>query len=213
MASFAAFYRSRGQIVDHYFNEVEKVQGLREKEYKAAITIQVAWRRYKLEKRRKERNEKAVIIQKTWRMFRDMMEVRCIKAEQETKKRMEFFNNAATKIQKVWRGYYERKHIFDFKKQQEFLKEVNQKNLEMEKMLEQHFAKTDEAQKVAEENAAAQKEVKKALHTHYLVSTSAIPSIFQPPAFTKDAEAMPGIEQFIRTVNKGKIVKPKVAKQ
>ena len=212
MTSFANFYRKRHLIVDHYFEEVEKVQGLREKEYKAAITIQVAWRRYKIEKRRRERNEKAVIIQKTWRMYRDMINFRCMKAEKETQDRVNFFNKMAAIIQKTWRGYYDRKHVFDFNKQKQFLEDISKKNEEMQRLLDEHFAKTTEESRIAEEDKNAVKEVKNALHTHYLVSTSAIPSIFQPPAFTKDAEAMPKAEQFIRTVNKAKIVIPKITK-
>jgi hypothetical protein len=46
-----------------------------------------------------------------------------------------------------------------------------------------------------------------ALRSHHLVSTAAIPSIFQPPAFTKDAGAMPEAENYIRNVNHMRIRK------
>ncbi|EAY22234.1 IQ calmodulin-binding motif family protein [Trichomonas vaginalis G3] len=213
MASFANIYRNRRNIVNRYFTEIEKAQECREKEYRAALTIQAAWRKYKILKRRKLRNESAIKIQKTWRMFHEGMLFRCLKTEKETEDRNKLFNEKARKIQKVWRGYWERKHVFDFNKQKAFMNDVQKKNEEMELMLDNYYTQTSEAATFAEEEQKSVQDVKKALHTHYLVSTSAIPSIYQPPAFTKDAAAMPAIEQFIRTVNKAKIVVPSIGKR
>lgn len=213
MAAFANFYRNRKNIITRYFTEVEKAQENREKEFRAALTIQAAWRGHKLNQRCKLRKECAIKIQKTWRMYMAQIYFKCLKTEKETEERTAFFNDKARKIQKVWRGYWERKHIFDFNKQREFMNNVSKKNEEMELMLDNYFTQTTEASALAEEEIKSVQDVKKALKTHYLVSTSAIPSIYQPPAFTKDAAAMPAIEQFIRTVNRAKIVVPSIGKR
>ncbi|KAH0787221.1 IQ calmodulin-binding motif family protein [Histomonas meleagridis] len=78
----------------------------------------------------------------------------------------------------------------------------------MRRELDAYYVRTNEEQKQAKYERDKKRQEASALHQHYLVSTAAIPSIFQPPSFTKDADAMPAIENFIRSVNKAKIVVP-----
>ena len=85
------------------------------------------------------------------------------------------------------------------------MKEANEN---MKRELDDHYAETSENERQAAFDKSKRIQKRNALRQHHLVSTSAIPSIFQPPAFSKDAEAMPAIENFIRNVNKAKLVIP-----
>jgi hypothetical protein len=78
----------------------------------------------------------------------------------------------------------------------------------MRRELDDHYAITRENEHRAKVERERRRQEENALRSHHLVSTAAIPSVFQPPAFTKDAAAMPAVENFIRNINKAKIFVP-----
>jgi myosin heavy subunit len=208
MAAFAEIYRQRSSITDKYFQVIEQAQANRGREYRAAVLIRETWRSYRERKQREDENEKAILIQKMYRKHQARILVQCMRVEKARADRIAYFNLMATKIQKVWRGFDSRRHVFDYHKQQAYLQEVSRRNAQMRRELDDHYATTTEAQRRTQYEREKKQAEEKALHRHYQVSTAAIPSIFQPPAFTKDAEAMPALENFIRNVNKAKIVIP-----
>ena len=81
----------------------------------------------------------------------------------------------------------------------------------MRRDLEDHYAKTADEERRAKEEKERNIEKKKALHLHYLVSTAAIPSVFQPPSFCQDSTALPAVENYIRSVNRAKLVIPSLS--
>lgn len=208
MSAFADFYRQRNTLTDKYFAVIEEAQQNREKEFMAAIRIRLAWKSYQLKRKRAKRNQMATIIQRTFRKHQAQVLVQCLRVEKAREERIAFFNREAMKIQRLWRGFDSRRHIFDYHKQQEYLQKVKEANEQMKRELDDHYAETNENERQAAFQRSKRIQQRNALHQHYLVSTAAIPSIFQPPAFTKDAEAMPAIENFIRNVNKAKLVIP-----
>lgn len=208
MASFAQFYRQRESLADKYFQQVEEAQSHREEEYKAARLIQKKWREHQQRREKAHENKMATIIQRQFRKYQARKLVQCLKVEKEREERNAYFNLMAQRIQKVWRGYDSRRHSFDFYKRQKYLQDIAEANDKMRRDLDDHYAKTNEAERRAKFEREKKRQEENALHQHYLVSTAAIPSIFQPPAFTKDAAAMPAVENFIRNVNKAKIIIP-----
>ena len=208
MTWFKAILDNRTSIEDNYFKAIESAQENAEKEFLAAETIRRAWRNYKKRIFNKKQNEAALIIQNTWRMHRAVGYVRILRAEKYRDEREKYFNLMASKIQKVWRGYYDRKHIFDFSKQRQYINSVAEKNSEMMRMLDNYYAETNEEEKRVQFDNEVRIQEKKALKQHHLISTSAIPSIFQPPACSKDVDDLPPVENFIKTVNKARIFKP-----
>jgi hypothetical protein len=81
----------------------------------------------------------------------------------------------------------------------------------MRRQLDDHYAVTKENEQRARMEHERRRQEDNALRSHHLVSTAAIPSIFQPPAFTKDSAAMPAVENFIRNINKARIVVPSLS--
>ena len=212
MSAFAEFYRQRHTISDKYFAMVEEAQRCRDAEYMAAIRIELAWKAHVRRQKLSHRNKMATIIQRNFRKHRATVLVQCLRVEKARAERVAYFNRMATRIQRLWRGFDSRRHVFDYYRMKDYLRKVKDANEQMRRELDDHYATTNENQRreAFEREKAAQ--TRKALRQHHLVSTAAIPSIFQPPAFTKDAEAMPAIETFIRTVNKAKLVIPSIGK-
>jgi myosin heavy subunit len=208
MSAFAEIYRERGSITEKYFKIIETAQANRAREYQAALRIRRAWTAYRRRKDLQHRHAMAVLIQKMFRKHQSRVLVRCLQVEKARADRVAYFNAMATKIQKVWRGFDTRRHVFDYHKQQAYLREVAERNVQMRRELDDHYSQTTEAERRTRNERENRRREENALHMHYQVSTAAIPSIFQPPAFTKDAQAMPAIENFIRNVNKASIVIP-----
>lgn len=105
MASFISIYQQRNSIDDKFFKMLEDTKESRENEFKAALTIQSAFHRFIFKKYYAELNRKAVIIQKTFRMYCAKLFVKCLRVEQEQELQTIYFNRQAAKIQKVWRKF------------------------------------------------------------------------------------------------------------
>jgi myosin heavy subunit len=208
MAAFGQIYRERLQITDKYFSFLQEAQANREKEFNSALLIKRAWRRHRARQDAEHRNRMAIKIQKRYRKYLATIAVRCLRVEKARAERIAFFNKMATKIQRYWRGYDFRRHVFDYKKQKQYLAQVAATNVRMRRELDDHYAITRENEHRAKLERERRRQEENALRSHHLVSTAAIPSVFQPPAFTKDAAAMPAVENFIRNINKAKIFVP-----
>lgn len=208
MAAFVALLRNKDSIEDKFYAAVRAAQDERQREYDAAVLIQSVWRRELVLQESSRLSKNATKIQSIVRRFQAQMQFRCLLTETRHEKRVKRFNDMATLIQKTWRGYYSRRTVFDHDKYRQYQVEVTAANEEMRRQLADYNAATAEEemyQQYERDKAAA---VKKALHSHHLVSTANIPSIFQPPGSSKNAAAMPPIEHFIRSVNKARLVIP-----
>jgi hypothetical protein len=208
MAAFGQIYRERLQITDKFFSFLQDAQTKRETEFKSGLMIKRAWRRHRGRQDAEHRNRMVIKIQKRFRKYLATIAVRCLRVEKARAERIAFFNKMATEIQRCWRGYDFRRHVFDYKKQKQYLAEVAATNVQMRHKLDDHYAITRENEHRAKVERERRRQEENALRSHHLVSTAAIPSVFQPPAFTKDAAAMPAVENFIRNINKAKIFVP-----
>jgi hypothetical protein len=207
MAAFSLIYQGRLGLTDRYFSLVEEAQASRVREFQAAIRIQLVWRYYRTCRRRARENAMATVIQKRWRKYRARTLVQCLRVEKARESRIAYFTKMATEIQRCWRGYDFRRHVFDYHKQKQYLQRIAEINVRMHRELDDHYAMTRESEIQTRVERERRREEENALRSHHLVSTAAIPSIFQPPAFTKDAEAMPAVENFIRNVNRAMVRK------
>ena len=210
---FATIFRERSKTIDRYFEMIDDAQRESQNEFDAAVLIQSHWRAFRVKQRVGILNDDALKIQSTWRDYKQRQMDAIETVGKETQARIDYFNEKAKIIQKVWRGYDSRRHLFDYYKQQEYLRKIAETNQRMKKELDNYYAKTSEYERRQQYEKEAKRQQEFALRNHHLVSTAAIPSIFQPPPFTQDAEAMPAIEQFIRDVNKSKIVIPSLRRQ
>jgi hypothetical protein len=205
MAAFAQIFADRHLIADRYFALIEAAQVHRMREFRAAVRIQLVWRFHRARLRRAHENRMATVIQKRWRKYRARVLVQCLRVEKARAARIAYFTKMATEIQRCWRGYDFRRHIFDCHRQKQYLRGVAATNARMRRELDDHYATTKENEARAKLERERRRQEESALRSHHLVSTAAIPSVFQPPAFTKDADAMPAVENFIRNINRAAI--------
>ena len=208
MASFGRVFKRRKELISEFYNLVDEAEEKREIEERAAIMIQKHWRSFFTRKRFEVYNYKATKIQSTWRMYASKLQVEVLRTKKTTAERQLFYDESATKIQRLWRGYFSRTQIFDFYKQQNFLIQQALKNAEMAQMLENYNAQTNEYEEEQIYNKNMDLQEKYALENHHFVATKAIPSIFTHKGFTKDQESLPAIEQYIKSINRSKIVVP-----
>lgn len=111
MAAFIKIYQERNSIDDKFLKMLDDTRKLREIEYNAALKIQSAFHRFIFKKYYTELNRKATIIQKTFRMYRAKILVKCLRIEQEQEMQMKYFNMEAIKIQKAWRKFISKGRI------------------------------------------------------------------------------------------------------
>ncbi|EAX85168.1 IQ calmodulin-binding motif family protein [Trichomonas vaginalis G3] len=208
MTAFGRLFRGRNSIIDLYFKEIDEAEENCEKEFNAAVKIQKIWRDYFQRRNLRRLHEKATLIQSCWRRHMAKFYVMQLREEKYSNERMDFFNEMASKIQKRWRGYYTRTQIFDFYKHQNFIVEQAIKNQQMAQMLDSYYAETSEIQNQKDFNKDIETQRKFALNNHHLVSTFTIPSVFKPKPFVKDEPQVPSLEQYIRSINRQKIVVP-----
>jgi len=91
----------------------------------------------------------------------------------------------ATIIQKYFRGFYDRKYKHDFYARKQYLANVVKKNSEVMRELNenQKIAEIEDAKR--REDVARLEMTKVAGNVHHLVSTAAIPGIYNSP-FVRD---------------------------
>merc|ERR1719234_1853095 len=100
-----------------------------------------------------------------------------------------FYHGMATAIRRTWRGYFSRKTIHDFYALKRYLLGVEARNEEMRSRLSEEKEK-DDRRRLEEEAALAHRRlVMEAKSKHHLISTHAIPGVFNNP-YKVNPEAM-----------------------
>ena len=97
----------------------------------------------------------------------------------------EFFSQMATTIQKYYRGFYDRKYKHDFYARKQYLLNVVKKNEEVMQELNQNQLRAEMEESKRKEDVARLEMSKVAANVHHLVSTRAIPGIYNSP-FVRD---------------------------
>ena len=211
MATFGRIFKKRKNIIQEFYALVDDAEENREIEEKAAIKIQKMWRGTFARKQLAYYNEKAIIIQKVWRMYYCKLCVRILREQKTSNERKAFYDQKATIIQRTWRGFFTRSQVFDYYKQQRFLVEQAFKNAEMAQMLENYNAETNDymEDRIYQQNLKYQENF--ANKNHHLVSTQAISSVFTANALKQENEPLPAIEKYIRSFNKARLVIPSLS--
>lgn len=139
------------------------------------------------EKKMRRRTEAAIIIQKHWRGYVGRKYYKECLLKYFRQISLKHYNSMATKIQKVWRGNWIRQHVYNYYKRQEYFQALAEKN---EIMLTRLQEFRDERRRVQYEMARTiqrrhQNELVRKYH--HLVSTKAIPGIYNSPYSPADS--------------------------
>lgn len=208
MSAFGILFRNRNSLFKQYFDMIDEAEENGEKEFNAAVKIQKVWRGHSERKKIKHLNECATVIQSIWRRHLAKVAVAILRQDKISNERMSFYNEMAMKIQRSWRGYYTRTRTFDFYKHQQFIAEQALKNEEMTHMLESYYAETSEIESQRQFDKDCRAHENFAMKNHHLVSTVSIASALKPKPFVKEQPEVPSLEQYIKAVNRSRIVVP-----
>jgi len=188
MASFLGLMDRSSDVLADIFVKADEAEQLRREEYLHAVVIQAWYRGCRSRQYLKELNEKATEIQRIWRGFAARKRWRAMVRHEVEKLKSSFFNGMATVIQKTWRGYFSRKLIHDFYALKRYLRKVEAKNQDMRSLLAEEKAKDDRRRLEEEATNAHKRLVIEAKSKHHLISTYAIPGVFNNPHRTYPEE-------------------------
>lgn len=178
MSGFIHLRLQTQDTMSKYFDLTREAQEAQDGEAKAARLIQRTWRGYNARAYMAYLDEQALHIQRTWRGFSGRKTFARAKAVEEMQIRQSYYDSMAVLIQKVFRGFLSRKTREDFHKRSAWLDETRQKSEALRK--EMQSAHVEQAMVNAEkaELMQSKKFDKLAENLHHLVSTKAIPGIF-----------------------------------
>jgi len=181
MASFLVLQDRSSDILADIFVKAEAAEQLRRQEYRHAVVIQAWYRGCRSRQYLKELNEKAREIQRIWRGYAARKRWRAMVRNEVEKLKSSFYNGMATVIQRTWRGYYSRKLIHNFYALKRYLRQIEAKNQEMRSLLAEEKARDERRRLDEEANNAHRRLVSDAKSKHHLISTYAIPGVFNNP--------------------------------
>jgi len=181
MASFLGLMERSSDILADIFVKSEEAEQLRRDEYCHAVAIQAWYRGCRSRQYLKELHEKATEIQRIWRGYAARKKWRAMVAHEVEQLKSRFYNGMATLLQKTWRGYYSRKLIHDFYALKRYLRGIEAKNRDMRSLLADHKANDDRRRLEEEAHRAHRRLVSQAKSKHHLISTYAIPGVYNNP--------------------------------
>ncbi|KAI0208012.1 Spermatogenesis-associated protein 17 [Lamellibrachia satsuma] len=177
-------------------------------DYCAARNIQSWFRSLRVRSYIKYLNRQAVQIQRRWRgLVGRAYFVQCLLKKVELLQ-MGLYHGCATTIQTVWRGHSVRVRVLDFYKRNKYLKALTVANAIARQKLAEYRefldAKEDEERR-AREAAALAVHLRK---THYLVSTSQVPGVYNSPYRERPTEMETRLKAVETKICKRKKKKP-----
>ncbi|CAI2379969.1 unnamed protein product [Moneuplotes crassus] len=206
MASFLAKINAEKQdVVTNYYENLSKAEDNREKEKKAAISIQTTFRMYLILTLFKTTKRAVRNIERIWKGFKVRRLFLKLMREEKRRMQMVFFNAMATIIQKIFRGYYVRKYKHDFYARKTYLSKVVLKNEEVRDKLEEFRRTSEEEEEKRKEEIARLELTKVASNVHHLCSTKAIPGVFNSPYVSNEMKPQifnVGVETHLKTTFK-----------
>lgn len=181
MASFIGLMDRSSDVLADIFIKSKEAESLRRDEYRHAVIIQAWFRGCRSRQYLKELNEKATEIQRVFRGFSARKKWREMVQREVDQLKSAHYNGMATVIQRTWRGYFSRKLIHDFYALKRYLRGVEEKNEELRTTLAEEKERADKKRLEDQAKEAHRRLVTDAKSKHHLISTYAIPGVYNQP--------------------------------
>ncbi|UJR29919.1 hypothetical protein I4U23_017467 [Adineta vaga] len=195
MAGFLELRRNSEKILVELEHLAKEAEIAREYEKQSAVTIQSSWRGFRVRAHLKFLHRCALIIQKWWRGYKAKQLYREELKTQVLHLRLKYYDDKAVKIQKIWRGYYTRKYILDYYSRKRYLAGLEAKNEQIRIQLMEYREYLEQREVEQQRQGNLTKLEDEAKRTHYLVSTKAVPGIYN----SKYLEAPKEMEIILRS--------------
>ena len=181
LAHLREIEKIRQELIEGYFDDLNKKEANQEIELNAAIVFQKYARRLLCRKRFLILKAQALEVQKALRGYLARANHQQEVAEQNDNIMTEFYKYQVSIIQRHWEGYKCRKNVMDYYANRKWLEETKKKNEEtLSEMREYAQKKQYDLDRQIEENQR-RNFVNIAKNLHHLISTKEIPGIYNTP--------------------------------
>lgn len=194
------------------FERIREAEAMREKETIAAITIQRLWRGYVTRKLLEEFHGEATEIQRVFRGWLGRRFVEQLRRQRQLEAEAAFYSRQAMLIQKVVRGFLSRRrpeHKYNWVRRKRLLQmaEENSEKVQRDTQAELEALEQKLSELREEKTAAAFDSFLK--RNHHLVSTGAIPGVFQRTTGAVSAFGIPLDDHLRDAVAEEKLAPPR----
>jgi hypothetical protein len=179
--NYLALRQDTNRTVNKFFHLTKEAEKYRTKERNAAQLIQRVWRAFNARTYVRYLSEQATQIQRIWKGFIARKRCRALRTAEERRERSLYFSACAILIQKRWRGYQSRKLREDYYRRAQWVHTVSLASKDLNIDAEFKAQRLQQMQQEKLESEASVKFEEMASSLHHLVSTRAIPGIFNSP--------------------------------
>ncbi|KAL3693915.1 hypothetical protein R1sor_007566 [Riccia sorocarpa] len=192
-------------ILQSYFERAKTAEQNREKETKAAIKIQAAWRRKAVRLQIKRWDRHVTAIQRWYRGHLGRVRALDIRRKKDKMLRLEYFGKRAKTIQRHFRGFMSRKYKHNFYKRKEFIEQMVEAGAEMRETLKDSYNS-----QMQRETEAAEKSVKGYIddfitNSHYRVGTEVTKGAFYSPLIAIFGRGRSYLEEHIKDARRRQV--------
>jgi len=171
----------RDELYKQFFDATQQANDARDRETRAVVRIQAAFRASVVRWRFHEVARAARMIQRCARGRFGRVAAASVLRDRARFRHMQFFHHCSTTIQKTFRAFWSRKYLHDFYARKAYLGTVVARGDRVRDFLNKKYEQ-EVAGKGGENEIKLKEEFQKVTsQLHHLVSTKAIPGIYNPP--------------------------------
>jgi len=181
MATYMRLWDTRLSVMDSLAQSSRLAEINKDRELRAAITIQ-SIRRGHVERRRIKAWLKACIsIQRIWRSFLARQYACHVSTLRDKRRSLALWTRMATTIQKTFRAFYSRRYKHSYYERKAYLASVSAKDEKIRELSDIVAERTHEEREMVRVEGEKAEFDNLAKDLHHLVSTSNIPGVFNSP--------------------------------
>jgi len=179
MADFIKLWNTaRGRLQGDHHALLQDAERNRERERRAALTIQSCWRMYRVVKDLKRQHAAAMFLQAMVRAVLAKMKRRRQLITELRESRQMAFHTGAVKFQALYKGFWSRKYIHDYYKMQAYMAKLEHGAAITQTVLQNYRRK--EVRRIEDERLKRKqlRHMERVNREHHLIGTKLIPGVY-----------------------------------
>lgn len=181
MAHFFALRSKMDDVAREYFRMTQDASDNLGRENAAVISVQSFYRATRVRKTWHATQNGTMLIQRVMRGWLGRAKARAVRAKLNRRLHSLFFEHCASVIQKYYRGFRSRRWLHNFHGRKQYLEKIEQRGEYTKEWLQRYEAEEQQRCKQEEETKTRDEFDNLAGDLHHLVSTKAMPGVYNPP--------------------------------
>jgi len=181
MAHFPAMQRAKEEVFQKYFILTQAASDNIGKEVEAVTKIQSVFRASKIRRSWHAVVGATLMIQRAVRGWSGRRKARSLRWKRNRQLQSQFFHQSAVVVQRFFRGSWSRKHLHDFNGRKRYVEKCAKRGEWTNAYLNHEHREKLAVAKMEEERQMRHEFRSVAGEIHHLVSTKAIPGVYNPP--------------------------------